>query len=62
MTPEQFQTAAQRIYGKSGWKGQLADALDIHRATIGRYAKGARPIPETVALALEGLMARELSA
>lgn len=59
MTPIEFKTSAQRIFGKSGWKGQLAEALCVNRSTIWRYTSGERPIPESVALALEALANRE---
>ena len=53
-----FIDAATRIFGKSGWRGQLAEALAVDRSTIWRYEKGKREIPETVALAMEALTER----
>lgn len=46
--------AGQAIYGKIGWKGQLAEALGVHRSTITRYLRGAE-IPRSVELAVERL-------
>ena len=59
MTPTEFTEAGKRIFGRSGWKGQLAEALQIDRATVWRYVNGKRPIPEPVALAMEALAQRE---
>jgi predicted transcriptional regulator len=59
MTSAEFIEAGKRIFGKSGWRGQLAEALRIDRATVWRYANGIRPVPESISLALEALANRE---
>jgi transcriptional regulator with XRE-family HTH domain len=59
MSPVQFCETAKRIFGKSGWKGQVADALQINRSTVWRYANGTSAIPEQVSLAMEALLKRE---
>ena len=59
MNANEFTTQGTRLYGRHGWKSELADALKISRTTVWRYAKGERPIPESVALALETLAERQ---
>lgn len=59
MTPEDFITAGRRLFGKSGWRGQLAEALKVDRSTVWRYATGTREIPGSIVLALEALANRE---
>ncbi len=58
MTPDQFMDSGKRLFGRSAWQGELADALGINRTTIWRYSRGKREIPERVALALEALESR----
>jgi len=58
MEKEAFIAAGQAIFGKSGWKGQMAEALGVHPTTITRYVGGS-PIPDVVALAVEALRARK---
>ena len=57
MEKEAFITAGQRLYGKHGWKTQLAETLGMSRATIHRYASGALPVPGRVSLAMQALEA-----
>jgi hypothetical protein len=57
MKKETFITAGQRLYGKHGWKTQLAETLGMSRATIHRYANGELAIPGRVALAMQALEA-----
>jgi len=40
MKADDFILAGQRLYGRHGWKTQLADTLGMHRGTIARYANG----------------------
>lgn len=62
MDASQFILAGQRLYGRHGWKSELADNLGLDRTTVWRYAKGDRPIPESVQLALEALLNRRATA
>ena len=55
MTAEEFIASGKRIYGKSGWQKQVAEALGRTASTVNRYARGHDPIPEIVALAMKGL-------
>ncbi len=57
MEKEAFITAGQRLYGKHGWKTQLAETLGMSRATIHRYASGSLPVPGRVSLAMQALEA-----
>lgn len=59
MNATEFIERGKRLYGRHGWKSELADALRINRTTIWRYSKGDRPIPESVALALDTLTERQ---
>lgn len=55
MNDIEFCVSAQKIYGKSGWKGQLAKRLGRRRETISRYANGRMPVPPTIELAMRAL-------
>jgi hypothetical protein len=57
MEKETFITAGQRLYGRHGWKTQLAETLGMSRATIHRYATGDLPVPNRVALAMQAIEA-----
>jgi len=55
MKADDFILAGQRLYGRHGWKTQLAETLGMHRGTIARYANGELRIPPRVVLALTAL-------
>ena len=55
MTHEQFCASGQRIYGKVGWKGQLAKRLGKRRETISRYANDKLDVPPSIELAMKAL-------
>lgn len=57
MEKEAFIKAGERLYGKHGWKTQLAQTLGMSRATIHRYAAGDLSVPGRVALAMQALEA-----
>ena len=59
MTGPEFIMIGKRLYGRSAWQGQLADALGINPATVWRYSRDKRPIPAPIVLALEALLKRE---
>lgn len=58
MDSQAFIDAGKRAFGKSGWKSQVADALGVDRTTVWRYISGVRPIPESIAVAMEALQNR----
>jgi len=60
MKASDFETAGKRLYGRHGWKTELAGVLGIDRVTIWRYATGKREIPEVVKLSMEALEARRV--
>jgi hypothetical protein len=60
MTPEQFRAIGARLYGKVGWRRQLAEALGFHRQTIYRYADGSYAVPLSVQLAMQALQDRQV--
>lgn len=57
MKTSDFIAAGQRLYGRHGWKTQLAETLGMSRSTIHRYAAGDLRIPDRVALAMAALEA-----
>jgi hypothetical protein len=57
MTHDEFSAAGARIYGRHGWRTQLATRLGLRRETISRYASGHARIPVAVELALQTLEA-----
>lgn len=59
MDKETFIATAVSIYGNSGWQTQLADALGISKQSVHRYKSGKRPIPQPVALAMDGIKAKK---
>jgi len=62
MDAAQFAALGQRLYGRHGWKSELADKLGLDRTTVWRYARGDRPVPESVRLALETLLTQQANA
>jgi hypothetical protein len=48
LTAERFTEIGESLYGRR-WKTQLAEKLGIDRATVHRYASGARRVPCDVA-------------
>lgn len=61
MNASDFEAAGKRLFGRHGWRAELAEALGVHRSTIWHYEKGKRPVPESVALALEALEQRRIA-
>lgn len=57
MDTETFIANAVSLYGKYGWQTQLAKDLGISLASVHRYRQGKLPVPQVVALAMEGLKA-----
>lgn len=57
MTAYEFQKAGQALYGRHGWKTQLAEVLGMSRGTITRYAQGTLTVPVRVKLAMDALAA-----
>lgn len=55
MTQDEFIASGQKIFGKVGWKGQLAKRLGRRRETIGRYAQGVAEVPPAIELAMRAL-------
>ncbi len=60
MTPHEFNLIGKRLFGDR-WKTPLAKKLGYQRETISIWSKGKRPIPPVVPLALQGLLAEQLS-
>ena len=57
MTPEEFAGAAIKIYGRKGWKTQLARDLGVDPTTIWRIVKREREqVPGPYEVALKGLL------
>ncbi|MGH6946936.1 MAG: hypothetical protein ACREDZ_06375 [Kiloniellales bacterium] len=44
---------ASRLYGERRWQAALARELQVNDRTVRRWASGASPVPESVALALK---------
>lgn len=53
MTPQEFNSLGEALYGGHGWRTRIADALGVTRRTVDRYSRGATEVPHRVVLALE---------
>ena len=58
MKAHDLEAAGQRLYGKSGWKHQLAADLDVSRKTIWAWLNNS-PIPRTAQMAIQFLIDRK---
>lgn len=54
MTPQELKRIGRRLYGQD-WQSPLARALEKHRVTIWKWAKGIHPISRSDAIAIREL-------
>lgn len=47
----EFNELAEQVFGY-GWQSKLARTFKINRRTVGRWAAGDSPIPESILIAL----------
>lgn len=59
MSGSELRTIAIRLYGKRGWQKQLAVALDKDVSSVRRWVES-NEVPKIVALAVQGLDARDV--
>ena len=52
MKNTEFISAGQTIFGRYGWKGQMAEELGVSRTTITRYCSSTSSIPKATTLAV----------
>lgn len=60
MTPAEFITIGQHLYGPS-WKRPLAAKLEIEESTVGRYARAKHPVPLPIRKKLVSLLVKQES-
>jgi hypothetical protein len=56
MTPQQFERAGIRLFGKKHWKVKMARALSRHPSMIWRYATNQAPIPPIVETVVNSML------
>ncbi len=50
MTAQELRRHCSRLYGAHRWQTALSRELDVNDRTVRRWAAGASPVPQTVAL------------
>ena len=52
MSPEEFNKAGVKLFGKRGWQTRMAERLGVDGSTVRRWVSGAVTIPNPAAAAV----------